>query len=129
MPPETFHLSTEETRTTLRDWLNDARLDGQEDHYAGKRTHPRVTWPIPVTARIMTGPRAGDVEYTALRDVSPVGVAFRLRRAIPVGDSVRVTCDTDERSVEGKVIRCTETVGGYVIGVVCIEEEDGPAHP
>lgn len=107
----------DEKQATVRQWVTEARVFGQECGYAGKRRHPRITWQAPLTVQILDGARVGESEYGAARDISEGGVGLRVRRSVPVWSHVRVTYDGDGRQVYGQVMHCTETVGGFIVGV------------
>ena len=115
MQAQTYVWNEEET--TVRQWLVNARLRGEEDVYAGKRRRPRVTWQVPVTVEILDGVRANQSDYATSKDVSAGGMGLRCRRAIEARTLVRVVTDEDGRFVHARVMHCTETIGGFFIGV------------
>lgn len=103
--------------TVVREWLAQARLVGEEDVFAGKRRHPRVTWTVPVTLAVLDGPEAGTRQYAHTKDISEGGLGLRARRPIPLGSTVWVGPDDSAMGVHARVMHCTETVGGFVIGI------------
>ncbi len=106
-----------EEQNTAQQWLADACLAGQEYEYAGKRHYQRTTWQVPITVEILDGTRAGEHEYAMARDISESGMGFRCRRAVPVWSLVRITVDQDGSYVHAQVKSCTDTIGGFLIGV------------
>ena len=111
-----LEVRTEET-ATVEQWLAEARLEGREDTYAGKRRYPRVTWHVPVILDGLDGERAGECYYATTKDLSAGGMGFRCRQPVPVRSLVRVMSEIDGQSVYAKVMHCTETVGACFIGV------------
>lgn len=107
----------DEQAATVERWLANARLEGREDTYTGKRCYPRVTWQVPVTLDILDGERAGECDYATSKDISKGGLGLRCRQSVPVRSFVRVVSDGDGQSVYARVMHCTETVGGFFVGI------------
>jgi len=114
----------DEEDAVVRQWLAEAHVLGEESEYAGKRRHPRVAWQMPITVDILDGASAGESYYATSKDISEGGMGFRCRRAVPVWSCVRVTCDDDGQYVHGQVMHCTETVGGFIVGMQFQWERD-----
>ncbi|MFH0983824.1 MAG: PilZ domain-containing protein [Planctomycetota bacterium] len=104
-------------RATLKEWLADAQLEGQQDTYASKRQYPRVTWAVPVTLELLDGPRVGKCDFAVSKDISEGGIGVRCHRALVLRTLVRILIDECGPSVHARVTHCTETVGGFIIGV------------
>ena len=104
-------------RATIREWLANARLEGREDTYAGKRRYPRVTWVVPVTVEFLDGERAGENDFAMSKDISEGGVGLRCRRPLAVRTLVRVMTDEGAPCVHARVMHCTETLGGFIVGL------------
>jgi hypothetical protein len=109
-------------KAVIADWLGQARKEGQEDTFAGKRRWPRVTWQVPVVLEINTGRGRTQTCYATSRDVSEGGLGLRTRQRVPVMALVRVTAGDDDRSVLGRVAHCTDTLGGFLVGIEFMAE-------
>jgi hypothetical protein len=106
----------------IADWLAEARITGTEDAYRGKRRWPRVTWQVPVTLEVHPGERRSRTCHATSRDISEGGLGLRLRQRLPAMAPVRVFIGEDERSVRGRVVHCTDTLGGFIVGVEFVSE-------
>ncbi|MCP4590944.1 MAG: PilZ domain-containing protein [bacterium] len=102
---------------TVQGWLDEARQTGQGDTYAGKRRYPRYTWTVPVVIEVLDGELAGESDYASSRDISEGGLGIRLRRRIPDRSMVRVTTDEYGPGIHARVMHCTETLGGFILGL------------
>jgi hypothetical protein len=103
-------------------WIEQARVDGREDDYAGKRQHPRVTRQVPVTLEVDPDGRRPATVYGQSRDVSLGGIGVHVRQRIAAMSVVRITVDSDGTSVTGRVMHCTGGLGGYIVGIEFVRE-------
>jgi hypothetical protein len=97
-------------------WLTEAKRDGIVDDYAGKRRWPRVTWQTQVTLQIDT-PRGTRTVFAAARDISEGGIGLRVRERLAAMTPVRVIIGETNEFVIGRVAHCTDSLGGFVIGI------------
>ena len=111
---------------TVDMWLAEARRYGREDVYAGKRQHVRVTWEAPVTVVVYDGRQAGETDHATTRDISSGGLGLRCRRPLAVHSLVAVVSEIDGQCVHATVMHCTETLGGFLVGVEFLPRT--PAH-
>lgn len=101
----------------LTEWLASARRTGVEDSYRGKRAHPRVTWPAPITVEVLNTTGAAAPAYAYACNISEGGMGLRCRQPVEVFTRVRVTLDETGESLCGQVRHCTTTATGFVIGI------------
>ncbi len=108
-----------------RKWLTDAHRMGQKDTYAGKRRQTRYTWNTAVTVEFVD-----DADETPLfattRDISIGGLGIRTRRRIDVNTLVRISTDATNESVRGRVRHCSESLGGFFVGIEFVESTPSP---
>ncbi len=105
------------TSSVILDWVNDARRNGTTDNYKGKRLHERTTWNASLAVRILTGPDKGSVIMVKARDVSLGGVGFLSRQKINHHTRLEICAGNNARSVTGRVVHTTNTLGGQIVGV------------
>jgi hypothetical protein len=105
------------TSTVIQDWVQDACRQGTTDNYKGKRAHERTTWNASLAVRILTGPDKGSVIMVKARDVSLGGVGFLSRQKIEHHTRLEICAGNNARSVIGRVVHTTNTLGGQIIGV------------
>ena len=100
----------------LARWVERARqAGGITDAGLGRRRHLRVTWGGSAELVLTAG---GERRIPCrLRDVSLAGVGLHCREQVPVGAAVRVYLPEEDEFIEGEVIHCTMTVGGFKVGV------------
>ena len=101
----------------VQSWVDDAVSDGETDAYTGKRRWPRVKWQVPVTIEARTGGAKQECRYATSRDVSPGGIGVWCSQPVTDGTIVRLSVADGEEYVDARVQQCTETVGGYIVGL------------
>ncbi len=106
-----------EAAEIIRGWVADAELDGVADVYSGKRRWPRVKWQVPVMIEALPSGERQSSMFVTSRDISEGGIGVWCNQAIEPGTMIRLFVDDGEEHVEGRVRQCTETVGGFIIGV------------
>lgn len=116
-----LHSSSERTQRDpldiIRSWVDDAASDGDPDIYTGRRRWKRVRWQVPVTIEARpSGPRLA-CQFVTSRDVSEAGIGFWCSQELELGTPVRLAVDDGSEFVEGRVKQCTESIGGFIIGV------------
>ncbi|HEY3241985.1 MAG TPA: PilZ domain-containing protein [Phycisphaerae bacterium] len=99
-----------------RSWLHEALATGSVDAYIGKRRHARVSWNVPAILRVTLDHRAR-LLYVSTRNVSASGMAVVCRERISAMSMIQVCIGGEERCVAGRVMHCTQTLGGYLIGI------------
>ena len=105
------------TSTVVQDWVQDARRQGTTDNYQGKRAHERTTWNTILAVRVLTGPDKGSVIMVKARDVSLGGVGFVSRQKLEQHTRLEICAGNNNRSVIGRVVHTTNTLGGQIVGV------------
>ncbi len=105
------------TSTVVQDWVNDARSHGTTDNYKGKRAFERTTWSASLAVRILNGPDKGSVIMVKARDISSGGVGFISRQKIDHHTRLEICAGNNARSVIGRVVHTTNTLGGQIVGV------------
>ncbi|GJM25910.1 MAG: hypothetical protein DHS20C16_23250 [Phycisphaerae bacterium] len=105
------------TSTVVEGWVKDARREGTTDNYKGKRVHERTTWNASLAVRILTGPDKGSVIMVKARDVSLGGAGFISRQKIDHHTRLEICAGNNARSVIGRVVHTTNTLGGQIVGV------------
>jgi len=101
----------------IQSWVDDASVDGDMDAYAGKRRWARVRWQVPVTIETRPAGTQQKCHYVTSRDVSAGGFGVWCNQPIEPGTKVRLSVHDGSESVDAQVKQCTETVGGFIIGV------------
>ncbi|RJP38594.1 MAG: PilZ domain-containing protein [Phycisphaerales bacterium] len=101
----------------IRGWVADAELDGASDVYSGKRRWPRIKWQVPVMIETLTTGQRQTSLFVTSRDISEGGIGVWCNQPVEPGTMIRLFVDDGEEHVEGRVRQCTETVGGFIIGV------------
>jgi len=118
------HRQTEGSAGTIERWMTEAGRTGRtHSEFVGRRSD-RVTWDARLTVEVfgedghvaLDQPASQTLFVTAL-DISPFGMGFRCRTALPVGCAISVILDDTEEHVLATVRKCTETIGAYLIGV------------
>ncbi|MCA9250158.1 MAG: PilZ domain-containing protein [Phycisphaerae bacterium] len=105
------------TSPVVEEWVQDARRCGTTDNYQGKRAFARTTWNATLAIRILTGPDKGLVIMVKARDVSLGGVGFLSRQKIDQHTRLEICAGNNTRSVIGRVVHTTNTLGGQIVGV------------
>ncbi len=105
------------TSPVVEQWVQDARRHGTTDNYKGKRAHERTTWSASLAVRILSGPDKGLVIMVKARDVSMGGVGFVSRQKIDQHTRLEICAGNNARSVIGRVVHTTNTLGGQIVGV------------
>lgn len=87
---------------------------------------PKSEWRRVAERRIIQGKvdiRIGDkIIYGEIRDISPTGLGLICREAVPlVGVSVSPSFTEDWLVM--RITHCTQTVGGYKVGLTTTEQE------
>ncbi|MCC7290619.1 MAG: PilZ domain-containing protein [Phycisphaerales bacterium] len=102
-------------------WLAEAREEGCEDVYAGKRRHARVQWNAPVIVQPEDG--SARTYYVTALNISAGGMGLRCGEAISPRTRLRLFVNDGVDSVIGVVRHCSSTVGGYIVGVEFVLEQ------
>lgn len=105
-------------------WVTEARRTGETDSYAGKRSHPRSLWSVPLKVKMVSGRYAGEIVCANTRDVSLGGMGFFSRRRFEIHTEVEVWVHRHPQGVRGKIMHVTQTIGGYVVGIA-FDESSG----
>ena len=103
--------------SVVRNWVAEAQRTGTTDTYSGKRVWTRTTWGVSVVVKIVSGRNHGELVYARGKDVSLGGIGFVSRREIPVHTAVDIWAAEHPQCVSGRVMHCTRTVGGFIVGV------------
>jgi hypothetical protein len=84
-----------------------------------RRKHPRRTVAIGTVDVAVTHKGTSAVWPGKLLNLSPAGVLIKQRRRIDCGIPVlvRLMLADEEAILPGSVVHCTETVGGYKVGI------------
>jgi len=96
-----------------------AKREGRPDVHFGKRRHARFTLGVTLVAST----RVADLEHAwpvVMVNISEEGMAVRSNRSVPRGDPLYLNdapAANAESWVQAKVMHCTRTEEGYVIGI------------
>ena len=104
------------SRETLKAWLDEAQSAGQPEPILGERRHPRFLWVMYV--EVMKIGNAAEKSPCRIRDISEGGIGLFCHQKWSTEEPVRI-CRPNQRGqhVDGKVVHCTQTVGGFLVGV------------
>ncbi len=108
--------STNRVDGLVRGWVRRAAITGRTDSYEGKRQNARTSWSVPVVLRLNED-GFERILYTMSRDVSLSGLGVVGKERLPVMTQVEIWVGSEDRCVMGRVMHCTQTIGGYVIGI------------
>ena len=108
----------------VQSWVDDAVSDGESDAYTGKRRWPRVKWQVPVMIETCAGGDKQECRYATSRDVSPGGIGVWCSQPVTDGTLVRLSVADGEEYVDARVQQCTETVGGYIVGLEFVSSDE-----
>jgi hypothetical protein len=109
------------TRQLVAEWVTKARHTGKMDVYSGKRDTPRYSWLAPLEITLDRPPELATQFCAAGRDISERGVGLLCRHQVPPETHIwlrPVDEGPDSSWAPARVVHCTQTVGGYVIGAV-----------
>ncbi len=113
----TAQTNTDELRT-INDWVEDAQAQGGPiDLYSGKRREPRRIWDAMLDVHVLTGATEGSFHYATARDISGGGMGIQCRQKLEPGTWVGMYVSGCDQGATAIVRHCTETIGGYVIGL------------
>ena len=114
--------------TTTRElWLEFVAQQHVEITPEIRRKHPRRTVAIGTVDVAVTHKGKSAVWPGKLLNLSPAGVLIKQRRTIDSGIPVlvRLMLADEEAILPGRVIHCTETIGGYNVGIrLLFDNED-----
>lgn len=105
----------------IEGWLAEAREEGRQDVYAGKRQHPRVEWNAPVI--VQPEDDSDRTVYVTALNISAGGMGLRCGEAISPRTRIRLFVNDGVDCVIGVVRHCSSTVGGYIVGVEFVLEQ------
>ncbi len=121
--------------SSLQDVLSqaDSAACTVKDRWLGKRIMPRTALATPVWVGFPSETGFHPPVQMTLRDVSRKGIGLYSHRPMETGDVVLVRFSINEVCWSGpmRVRHCTETVGGFKVGLEAIEQaaEDQDARP
>lgn len=129
--PEKTDLAVQQV--TLADLVASAGTECLEltDRWLGKRRDPRVALSIPVWVRFPAPDGFGPPCRFTLRDVSRRGIGLYAHLAFPCDQTVHVDLNVNDLAWSGRmcVRHCTETIGGFKVGLELIGDVPEPALP
>ena len=104
------------SRETLKAWLDEAQIAGQPESILGERRHPRFLWVMYV--EVMKIGNAAEKSPCRIRDISEGGIGLFCHQKWSTEEPVRI-CRPNQPGmhVDGTVVHCTQTVGGFLVGV------------
>jgi len=106
---------------TLTDLVSAAEISGQEisDRWLGKRRDPRIALSIPVCVHFPNADGFGPACRFTLRDVSRRGIGLYSHMEFSPDEVIRVDLNVNDLTWSGemRVRHCTETVGGFKVGL------------
>jgi hypothetical protein len=109
--------STPSLRAVIATWLNEAHEMDSGDTWSNRRHSARFYWTAPIDVYLENGRCQKGTLIATGRDVSESGIGLRTRHEIPTGSTVLVCRGGDTEGVPGMVTACTQTVGGFVVGI------------
>ena len=96
---------------TVRQWLEEAVLEGDRDPFAGKRHGVRYTW-----NRRMELLMDAEILYVCARDISEKGIGLLSRQCLPLYEIVHLRRDDQDPWIPGRVAHVTQSVGFHKVG-------------
>jgi hypothetical protein len=107
---------------TLHSFVDAAELAGPPplDRWNGKRSGPRRTLVVPVWVRTLPESVADPGRMCRLRDVTDWGVGLRSQVPYQLRQNVWIELRVNNATWSGamQVVHCTQTIGGYTVGLV-----------
>ena len=105
-------------------WLDEARQTGEADSFASKRGHARYTWREQLDLVVqLPGGRTEEYIATA-RDISESGLMVFCRSEIDPSQHGEVSQSGTGEAVPVITRHCTQTLGGFLIGLDFVWEEE-----
>lgn len=99
-------------------WLAEAHASNEADTWTGKRSQRRHEWSANLDIYPVTSRRRATSVLATARDISETGLGFRCRKKFERGSQVLICRAGEEQAVPATVSACTQSVGGYLIGVL-----------
>ena len=99
------------------------------DRLLGKRGQPRTALSIPVRVRFAADDRESSAHLYTMHNISRTGISLYAHQPLPVDGIVNVGLFVNGLVWSGpmRILHCTETVGGYKVGLESMEEPEPSA--
>ena len=118
--------ATDVSQSKLSDivWQVEHAPSAFTDRWLGKRFDARTALAVPVWLQPWTEAGQSPPEQYTIRDISLSGIGIYAHRAMQIDDMVLARFGINSTCWSGpmRVRHCTETVGGYKIGLEALEE-------
>jgi hypothetical protein len=119
-----IHLSAQSGATNMtQQWLKEAQQAGGHDIYDGKRKEMRTSWQESLEVHYPVGRGRTKTVYATARDLSPGGIGFECREAIPAYTEVLICRAGEIEGVRATTLHCTRSLGKFIVGCRAIVEE------
>lgn len=106
---------------------------GSQDTWLGKRDHRRGDVAVSVRLRMLDEPghEHGPAFTARTRDISANGLGLVMPEKLPLYQLLQVEVFTHKAAWTGpmRLVHCTQTVGGYKVGLVCTGSDGRPLQP
>lgn len=98
-------------------WMNEALAINEGDTWLNRRRRTRYDWSPTLDVYSISNEDSALPIIAMGRNISEMGMGFRSRIKIPLHSCVLICRGGTSEGVRARVASCTQTVGGYVIGV------------
>ena len=110
----------------VRAWLTQAQAAGEMDSYAGKRQFPRYNWQETIVMKVHSR-RREELVYAKAKNISLGGAGIFARQRVAPGTLVEVWAGDHPECVTARVMHCTVTLGGFLVGLAFEVDAAEPA--
>lgn len=125
-PPGSALATRQREARLIHRCMADARRDGGEDSYNGKRRDKRTRWQMSVMVELNAGTPQRRMINATTRDISASGVGLSCRAALKPNSEVRIYVGDGDEYISATVRHCTRSLPGFIIGVEFDVRQDDP---
>ena len=97
-------------------WVEEAKLTGQNDSGAGKRREPRMAWRRPLEIRVALEGDQAELRPAASRTLSDSGIGFTCAQPIDPPARIEISLPGELTRIPAVVRQCTKIATGYLVG-------------
>lgn len=101
----------------VKQWLTEATDVDGGDAYLNRRRHKRYIWTGTIDVYAGSHCRRSVPVMADCRDISEMGMGLRCRMKLAVGTTIYICRGGTGEGIRARVAVCTQTVGGYIVGV------------